>query len=351
MDQGSADDDVYFMTLALRVAEKALGDGEVPVGCVIVMPLAAALRSGRSCKPLDSEPKEFSIGERNENVEKKLAVEPSLPSREEITNHDVETNTVNNLSEPILLRQNADDAAHQETDESKKPAFVVVSHGANQVNACRDATRHAELVALDRMLTLSVSTDQQRLPALTTTTLSDTDSENNEWNDSWDFYVNNETEPSNDDPDRMPLFGWNRRGALPRIYSASDVSKCTVYVTCEPCIMCAAALSSLRVSRVVYGCANDKFGGCGSILLLHDQATLPQTHGPSLTKTAHGSSISGTTTAVQMDHSSEHDHHEAVCDEGFAVTSGILADQAVQLLRSFYHGENQCAPPDKRRRK
>jgi tRNA(Arg) A34 adenosine deaminase TadA len=352
MDQGNADDDVYFMQLALRVAEKALTDGEVPVGCVIVMPLAAA-QLGRICGPLDSGPTELSIVERKENDEKNRAVERCLPSREEITNHDVETD----MSEDIMPRQNAGDGAQHATDETepKRSALVVVSHGANQVNACRDATRHAELVAMDRMLTLSVSTDQQRLPPET----SDAESNSNQWNDSWDLYVS-ETELV--DSNSITRFGWNRRGVLPRIYSTSDVSKCTVYVTCEPCIMCAAALRSLRVSRVVYGCANDKFGGCGSILSLQNRSTrpltLPQTHGPSSTTTAHDSSVTSSTTAVQEDHSPEHGRHGAVyCNEdeedglGFAVTSGILADQAVQLLRSFYNGENQFAPPDKRRRK
>ena len=35
----------------------------------------------------------------------------------------------------------------------------------------------------------------------------------------------------------------------------------TVYVNVEPCIMCAAALLKLRVRRIYYGCANEKFGG------------------------------------------------------------------------------------------
>jgi tRNA-specific adenosine deaminase 2 len=39
-----------------------------------------------------------------------------------------------------------------------------------------------------------------------------------------------------------------------------------LYVTCEPCIMCAGALSLLRFGKVVFGCANPRFGGCGSIL-------------------------------------------------------------------------------------
>ncbi|CAG9834318.1 unnamed protein product [Diabrotica balteata] len=34
-----------------------------------------------------------------------------------------------------------------------------------------------------------------------------------------------------------------------------------VYVTVEPCIMCAAALYDLKIKRIVYGCKNDRFGG------------------------------------------------------------------------------------------
>ncbi|KAH9259745.1 hypothetical protein BASA81_002167 [Batrachochytrium salamandrivorans] len=40
----------------------------------------------------------------------------------------------------------------------------------------------------------------------------------------------------------------------------------SVYVTLEPCIMCAAALSIAGVHTVVFGAGNDKFGGCGSVL-------------------------------------------------------------------------------------
>ena len=44
---------------------------------------------------------------------------------------------------------------------------------------------------------------------------------------------------------------------------------CCVYVTVEPCIMCAYALNLAGVKRVVFGCRNDKFGGNGSILSLN----------------------------------------------------------------------------------
>ncbi|KAL3739697.1 hypothetical protein ACJRO7_021028 [Eucalyptus globulus] len=47
---------------------------------------------------------------------------------------------------------------------------------------------------------------------------------------------------------------------------AEKFSACSLYVTCESCIMCAAAKSIIGMKEVYYGCTNDIFGGCGSIL-------------------------------------------------------------------------------------
>jgi tRNA(adenine34) deaminase len=38
----------------------------------------------------------------------------------------------------------------------------------------------------------------------------------------------------------------------------------TLYVSLEPCVMCAGAIVHARVSRVVFGAFDPKFGGCGS---------------------------------------------------------------------------------------
>jgi len=43
-------------------------------------------------------------------------------------------------------------------------------------------------------------------------------------------------------------------------------SKCHLYVTVEPCVMCASALEQLRVPVIIYGCENSRFGGCASVL-------------------------------------------------------------------------------------
>jgi len=40
---------------------------------------------------------------------------------------------------------------------------------------------------------------------------------------------------------------------------------CTVYVTLEPCTMCAGALVLARVDRLVFGCDEPKTGACGSV--------------------------------------------------------------------------------------
>ncbi len=41
---------------------------------------------------------------------------------------------------------------------------------------------------------------------------------------------------------------------------------CTLYVTLEPCAMCAGAMVLARIDRLVYGAADPKAGACGSVL-------------------------------------------------------------------------------------
>lgn len=41
---------------------------------------------------------------------------------------------------------------------------------------------------------------------------------------------------------------------------------CTLYVTLEPCAMCAGALIHARIDRLVYAAADPKAGACGSVL-------------------------------------------------------------------------------------
>jgi tRNA(adenine34) deaminase len=72
---------------------------------------------------------------------------------------------------------------------------------------------------------------------------------------------------------------------------------CTVYVTLEPCPMCAGTMIMSRIARCVYGCTDPKGGFLGT---LGDLSHVPGIN-----------------------------HH-------FEVTSGILAEESAELLRSFF---------------
>ena len=46
--------------------------------------------------------------------------------------------------------------------------------------------------------------------------------------------------------------------------------ECTLYVTLEPCPMCAGAILNARIPRVVYGARDEKYGACRSVCSLFD---------------------------------------------------------------------------------
>lgn len=55
--------------------------------------------------------------------------------------------------------------------------------------------------------------------------------------------------------------------------------QCTLYVTLEPCSMCAGAIINARIPRVVYGGRDVRFGACGSVI---DLFSLPFNHRPTV---------------------------------------------------------------------
>lgn len=86
--------------------------------------------------------------------------------------------------------------------------------------------------------------------------------------------------------DKIIARGYNKRNKnktalahaeLEAIKKASKVlgdwrlEECTMYVTLEPCQMCAGAIVQARIPRVVVGCMNPKAGCAGSILNLLEE--------------------------------------------------------------------------------
>jgi len=49
---------------------------------------------------------------------------------------------------------------------------------------------------------------------------------------------------------------------------------CTLYVTLEPCAMCAGVIQHARIARLVYGAADPKSGACGSVVDLMSEPKL-----------------------------------------------------------------------------
>lgn len=72
---------------------------------------------------------------------------------------------------------------------------------------------------------------------------------------------------------------------------------CELFVTLEPCVMCAGAIQHARIARVVYGAGDPKTGACGSVVDLFAEARL--------------------------------NHHARV-------TGGVLQAQSAELLRMFF---------------
>jgi len=126
----------------------------------------------------------------------------------------------------------------------------VIARARNRTNELKNATRHAELEAIDEIIAAGV------------------------------------------DDSMYPL------------------KRTTLYVTVEPCMMCASALRQSGIVQVFFGCENDRFGGCGSVMAAHAKDFHPV-------------------------------HPE------FLARAGFRRDEAIMLLRRFYLTENVNAPVPK----
>lgn len=73
---------------------------------------------------------------------------------------------------------------------------------------------------------------------------------------------------------------------------------CTLYVTAEPCPMCAGAILHTRISRIVFGCSEPLTGSCGSVINLFEE---------------------------------RYGHHPAIY-------GGVCAEESKALLRAFFDG-------------
>ncbi len=62
-----------------------------------------------------------------------------------------------------------------------------------------------------------------------------------------------------------------------KVLSKSNLSDCELYVTLEPCPMCAGAIINSKISRVIFGAYDTNYGACGTALNLF---TMDKIHRP-----------------------------------------------------------------------
>jgi len=82
------------------------------------------------------------------------------------------------------------------------------------------------------------------------------------------------------------------------------LGECELYVTLEPCAMCAGAIINARVSRVVYGAADPKSGACGGVVDLFAENRL--------------------------------NHHATI-------VGGVMAGEAARLLQDFFSARRRAS--------
>ena len=109
--------------------------------------------------------------------------------------------------------------------------------------------------------------------------------------------------------------------------------------------MCAAALATAKIGRVIFGCRNDRFGGCGSILHLH-KSEIDVNNGNGDEKIKDDNSDAG-----HKNNTNIRSSWNRSMFKGYPIETGVLEKEAIWLLQSFYNRENFYAPDHKRRKK
>lgn len=94
-------------------------------------------------------------------------------------------------------------------------------------------------------------------------------------------------------------------GAASSALGSWRLNDCTMYVTLEPCSMCAGAIILARLGRLVYGADDPKAGACGSVLDVI---------------------------------------HEPRLNHRVPVTSGLLAEECGGLLKAFFAKKRRAEP-------
>ncbi|KAI0012018.1 cytidine deaminase-like protein [Xylariaceae sp. FL0662B] len=205
-----------------------------------------------------------------------------------------------------------------------------IAKGMNATNVTRNGTRHAEFMALSALLSRREQGDVGEVntnPAL----------DDASWGDV--------------DPRDGHIYPYGQKLHPAPVVDRSIISECVLYVTVEPCVMCASLLRQLGVKKVYFGAVNDKFGGTGGVFRIHlNSKPAPRPAGRPYQNGYGPQDVQrvskGRLTPVPRD---EDEGDGGNVERGYPVEGGYLRDDAVSLLRRFYVQENGRAPQPRKK--
>ncbi|RYP48685.1 hypothetical protein DL768_005465 [Monosporascus sp. mg162] len=206
----------------------------------------------------------------------------------------------------------------------------IIAKGMNATNVTRNGTRHAEFMALSALFSRRERGDVEDVdnnPALDDACWGDVD------------------------PSDGHIFPYGQKLHPAPVVDRAIINECVLYVTVEPCVMCASLLRQLGIQKVYFGAVNDKFGGTGGVFRIHlnskavskpDNRPYQNGYGPQDV----GRIVRGRVCPIQRD---EEDGDGGNVERGYPVEGGYLRDDAVSLLRRFYVQENGRAPQPRKK--
>lgn len=212
----------------------------------------------------------------------------------------------------------------------------IIAKGMNATNVTRNGTRHAEAMALTALFSYPPASGPRTTglrPMLKSDLASDQGSSISS--------ESSQPDDGNQDGSKGHLYPYGQKLHPDCRVDPSIVRECVLYVTVEPCVMCASTLRQLGIKKVYFGAVNDKFGGAGGVFSIHANSLPVSTDGQ--TKSAHptphpvqlpdGSGTLGTSYPPGGGDGGD-------VESGFEIEGGWGRDEAVGLLRRFYVQEN-----------
>ncbi|KAG6149668.1 hypothetical protein E4U37_006696 [Claviceps purpurea] len=217
---------------------------------------------------------------------------------------------------------------------------TIIAKGMNATNVTRNGTRHAEFMAVSALLSYppkdgprTTSLKPKRPPRVLE------DANETVWVDA------RPPDEGNEDGRMGHLYPYGQKFHPDARVSREILRECILYVTVEPCVMCASLLRQLGIKKVYFGAVNDKFGGTGGVFSIHanslpirEDGTTASAHPtPRPSQLPDGSGTLGTSYPPGGGDGGN-------VEAGYEIEGGWGRDEAVGLLRRFYVQENGRAP-------